>query len=75
MEEPKKVLQMTFVTQEGGSLRISVGQTKETLTAEEVKAVMDTVVSSGVFKTGKGAVVGKAAARFLTQQIQKLDIV
>lgn len=74
MKDAKKVLQMNFATQEGGTLRISVGETRENLTEAEVKAVMDTVVSSGVFKTGKGEVVGKAGAQFLTQQIQKLDI-
>ena len=74
MEETKKVLQMTFTTAEGGTLRISVGKTREDLTEAEIKEVMDAIVSSGVFKTIKGTVVGKAQARFVTQQTQKLDV-
>lgn len=74
MEESKKVLQMIFATAEGGTFRISVGNTKAGLTAGQVKAAMDAVVSSGVFTTTKGPVIGKAQARFLTQEIEKLDI-
>ncbi len=74
MEESKKVLQMTFATQEGGTLRISVGETREDLTEAEVKAVMDTVVSSNVFETSKGVVVGKARAYLVTQESEELDV-
>lgn len=75
MEEGiKKVLQMDFVTREGGSVRVTIGEPREGLSETEVKAVMDTVVTAGALKGGKGVVIGKGSARFITQEIEKLEI-
>lgn len=74
MDEPVKVLQMIFATAEGGTFRISVANTKDNLEDKDIKAVMDTIASSKAFKTGKGEVTNKVEARYVTQQIQKVEI-
>lgn len=74
MDETKKVLQMTFATAEGGRMNISLSNTKDNLTAGQVKEVMDTIVTSQAFETRKGSVNEKVRARFVTQTIEDLDI-
>ena len=54
MEDPKKVLQMNFVTKDGGSFRISVGNTLDELTAGQVSAAMDIIVGANVYITKTG---------------------
>lgn len=74
MADTKKVLQMTFATREGGSLRISVDNTLDDLTVEQIKTSMDTIVASKVFHTKSGEVIDKTKARYVTQQVEELDI-
>lgn len=74
MTDKKKVLQMNFATADGGSLRISVNNTRDNVTVEEIKTAMDTVVSSNIFLTSSGEVVQKTRARYVTQEIENLDI-
>jgi len=74
MEDTKKVLQMTFATREGGSLRISVDNTLDDLTVDQIKNTMDTIVESNVFYTKSGEVIDKAKARYVTQQIEEIDL-
>ena len=74
MEETKKVLQLVFATQEGGNFRITVGNTLDDLELTDIKGAMDKIIASKVFKTNKGEVVSKATARYVTQEIQDLDI-
>lgn len=74
MDESVKVLQMIFATAEGGTFRISVGNTRDDLEDKDVKDVMDTIAKSKAFKTGKGEVTNKVEARYVTQQIQKVEI-
>ena len=74
MDKTSKVLQMVFATKGGGNFRISVGNTLDELTPEDVNEAMDKIVASQVFKTTKGEVVSKATARYVTQEIQNLVV-
>ena len=74
MNETTKVLHMTFATAEGGTFKISLGNTRDDLTPAEVKRAMDDIVDSNVFETSKGAVVGKARAYLVTQESEELDV-
>lgn len=74
MEDPKKVLQMNFVTKDGGSFRISVGNTLDELTAGQVSAAMDIIVGANVFITKTGEIIGKSKARYVTQEIEDIVI-
>ncbi len=74
MTEPKKVLQMNFVTKDGGSFRISVGNTLDELTPGEINAAMDIIVGANVFITKTGEIIGKSKARYVTQEIEDVEI-
>lgn len=74
MGETKKVLQMTFATADGGTFRISVGNTLDELTGAEINAAMDQIVAANIFMTKTGEVTGKATARYVTQDIEKIEI-
>lgn len=74
MEDIKKVLHMTFATKEGGTFKISVSNTLDDLSSEQVKEAMDAIVDASVFTTNKGEVVRKAKAYFVTQEVEELDI-
>ena len=74
MTDTSKVLQMIFATQDGGNFRITVGNTLDDLSQTEINEAMDTIVSSKAFKTNKGEVVSKTTARYVTQEIQELEM-
>ncbi len=74
MDETKKVLQMNFATEEGGSRRLTVSEPKASLTPANIKSAMDAVVSSGAFIGAKGAITGKTSACYVTQAVEKLEI-
>lgn len=74
MNETTKVLHMTFATAEGGTFKISLSNTRDDLTPEEIKNAMNEIVDSNVFETSKGAVVRKAKAYFVTQETEELDV-
>lgn len=74
MENSKKVLQLIFTTAGGATLRISVGNTKDELTPEAIKAAMDVIVEANVFTTKTGEVISKAKARYVTQEIENIEM-
>ena len=74
MDKIKKVLHMTFATAQGGTFKISLANTKDELTAEEVTEAMDSIVEASAFETSKGEVVSKATAYYVTQEIEELSI-
>lgn len=74
MKETTKVLHMTFATAQGGTFKISLANTRDDLTSEEVKEAMNDIVDLDVFETSKGEVVRKAKAYFVTQEVEELDV-
>ena len=74
MENPKKVLQLIFTTKEGGSLRLSVGNTRDELSPSDISQAMDEIVEANIFETSTGEVIGKAKARYVTQSTEDIDI-
>ena len=65
---------MTFATKEGGTFKISVGNTLDDLTPTAISEAMDIIVGANVFTTKTGEIVGKAKARYVTQNIADLEI-
>ena len=74
MGESKKVLHMTFATEEGGTFKISLSNTLDDLTPANVKDAMEIIVDASVFATSKGDVVSKKQAYFVTQEVEELEI-
>lgn len=74
MEEAKKVLQMTFATTGGGTIRISVGDTADDLTPTKINEAMDAIVAANVFEAKTGEIMGKAKARYVTQEIENVEM-
>ncbi|NLP45929.1 MAG: DUF2922 domain-containing protein [Epulopiscium sp.] len=70
----KKTLQMTFTTEQGSTLTISVGDLREDLTSEEIGIVMDDIVTKRLFTSKKGEVTGKDKARYITQIVEDIAI-
>ena len=70
----KKTLQMTFTTEQGSTLTISVGDLREDLTSEEIGIVMDDIVTKRLFTSQKGEVTGKDKARYITQIVEDIAI-
>lgn len=57
-----RVLVMTFKNEAGQNVNIRLNYPKENLTAEQVGAVMDTIIAKNIFATTGGDLVEKVGA-------------
>lgn len=69
-----KTLTMTFVSETGDKVNIGVNGVKDTATAAEVKAVMDTIIAKNVFNSSGGDLKTKYAAQLSERTTEKLDV-
>lgn len=49
-----RVLTMTFLTEEGKKVSVRVSNVKETLTGQEVKTAMETIIAKNIFTSKSG---------------------
>ncbi|MDK2887888.1 Protein of unknown function [Desulfofundulus australicus DSM 11792] len=54
-----QTLRMVFKNESGSNFTISLDNPRDNITAAEIEAVMDLIISKNVFQTGGGALVSK----------------
>lgn len=69
-----KRLVLSFQNAAGRTSSISVSNPRESLTADEVKQVMNQVISSNVFQTNGGDLVAIGGARVVAQDVTELEV-
>lgn len=67
-------LSMTFVTENGDKVSMTVNGVKTTITGNDVSALMDTIIDKGVFMTKYGALTGKYSAQLTQREVTKFDV-
>lgn len=67
-----ETLQMIFSNAEGRNSTISVVDPDETLTALEVEAVMDSILTKNVFNTTGGDLISKVRAQVVSRSVDVL---
>ncbi|KLU66109.1 hypothetical protein DEAC_c21480 [Desulfosporosinus acididurans] len=55
----KKVLRMTFNNAAGNAVTITMPQPKDSLTAADIEAVMDQIITKNIFLTSGGELISK----------------
>jgi len=67
-----KVLQMNFRTGLGRSMRITLEDPREDITAEDIKNVMNLIISKDIFNV-EGGLVDIASAYIVTTQTEQVS--
>ncbi|OPX90224.1 MAG: hypothetical protein A4E53_01110 [Pelotomaculum sp. PtaB.Bin104] len=67
-----KVLRMSFKNEGGNTVSISLDAPKETLTAAEVEAAMDLVITKNIFTSSGGNLVAKSDAKIIDTTVTDL---
>ena len=67
-------LQMIFQTADGSRRTISVDDPRADLTAAEIQAAMNTMITGNVFQSSGGDLVGIIGARTVTTEITEFDV-
>ncbi|NLW39973.1 MAG: DUF2922 domain-containing protein [Tissierellia bacterium] len=67
-------LEMNFLDEGGRKFTLSVDDPRIDLTDEEVRTVMDEIISSNIFFTQAGDLVAPDSARIITTTIEELSI-
>ncbi|MCX7883787.1 MAG: DUF2922 domain-containing protein [Caloramator sp.] len=69
-----KTLQMVFQNQSGNNVTISLPDVKEDLTAENIKAVMNTIIAKNVFQSSGGDLVGIMSASIVSREVSEFNV-
>ena len=56
------ILTVTFICTDGSKGSLSISGVKSTITKDEISALMDTIISTNIFITTKGAFIEKSSA-------------
>jgi len=67
-----ETLQMVFSTAQGRSTTISVSDPDPEITAQDVEAVMDSVIAKNVFETTSGDIVSKVRSQIVSRDVDVL---
>ena len=67
-------LQMVFLCDSGEKSSITISDVKPGLTNENVIALMDSIISSNIFGTSKGALISKYSAQLVQREVTKWDL-
>jgi hypothetical protein len=70
MQMAKSYISMSFITDSGKQAAVNIQDPKDNLTDAEIKAVMDTIITSKAFKSSNGIFVAKDSAKLVTTQDQ-----
>ena len=65
---------MVFLCETGEKSSITISEVKPDLTNENVIALMDTIISSNIFGTSKGALISKYSAQLVQREVTKWDL-
>ena len=69
-----KYLMMTFITQGGDKVTLSLNGIREDLTGEEIEAVMDVIIAKNAFITKGGDLKGKYSAQIISKDVDEFDV-
>jgi hypothetical protein len=69
-----KTLMMTFLNQEGARASISLPGVRDDVTAEEVAATMDLIISRNVFESSGGDLVAKHSAQVTERTVTSIEV-
>lgn len=67
-----ETLQMVFSTAQGRNTTISVADPNPEITAQDVEAVMDSVIAKNVFETTSGDIVSKVRSQIVSRDVDVL---
>ena len=69
-----KSVVMNFLNEQGKKVSITVNNAKDTLTAADVSAVMDTIVSKNIFHISGGDIKTKDSAQIVDKSSTSLSV-
>lgn len=69
-----KNLQMTFLNDAGKSFAISVPSVKDDLTPQQIKTLMELIISKKIIETSGGDLVKAIGANFVSRSVEKVNI-
>lgn len=69
-----QVLELQFETTEGKTSTISIDEPKQDVTAEEIKQVMQTIITANVFAIKDSNFVGMKGARIVDRQVSPFEL-
>ena len=67
-------LQMVFLCETGEKSSITISEVKPGLTNENVIALMESIISSNIFGTSKGALISKYSAQLVQREVTKWEL-
>ena len=68
------ILSMVFLTEQGSKFTITINSVKSTITQDQVKALMDTIIAKNIFLTSTGAFVSRSDAKLTERKITKFKV-
>ena len=69
-----QVLELQFETSTGKTSTITIDTPKQDVTAEEIKQVMQTIITANVFEVQAGTFVGMKGARIVDRQVSPFEL-
>lgn len=70
----EKTLQMVFQNQVGNNTSINISQVKDELTDEEVRALMQLIISKNIFDTSGGDLITIMSATVVSKDVEELSV-
>ncbi len=67
-------LSMTFVTETGDKVSMTVSGVKSDISQAEVSTLMDTIIDKNVFLTKNGSLTAKYSAQLTQREVTKFDL-
>jgi hypothetical protein len=67
-------LSMTFVTETGDKVSMTVSGVKSDITQAEVSTLMDTIIAKDVFLSKNGSLTAKYTAQLTQREVTKFDL-
>lgn len=69
-----KTLQMVFQNQMGKNVSISIGDVKDTITADEIKTLMQMIIARNIFESTGGDLTTIMSADIVTRDVQEMSV-
>lgn len=69
-----KTLQMVFQNQIGKNVSISLGDVKDSITSDEIKELMQLIISKNIFESSGGDLTTIMSADIVTRDVQGMAV-